>query len=47
MNWQKELIFISIGTAVFLVFYFLPAGNRFLSALSQGACFFTIMRGRT
>ncbi len=36
MNWKRELIFILSGVAVFLLFYFLPGGERFVSAVQQG-----------
>ncbi len=36
MNWRREFIYILIAFGIFLLFYFLPAKERFLQAVDQG-----------
>ncbi|WP_374001954.1 permease [Dissulfurirhabdus thermomarina] len=36
MNWRRELLLIGGAVGLFLVFYFLPGGPRFLRAVDQG-----------
>ncbi|HFC46517.1 MAG TPA: hypothetical protein ENJ63_01400, partial [Dissulfuribacter thermophilus] len=36
MNWRREFIYILIAFGIFLLFYFLPAKDRFLQAVDQG-----------
>ena len=36
MNWKRELIYVTCAAAAFLLFYFLPGGAKFVSAVGQG-----------
>ena len=36
MDWRREIIYILLAIGVFLLFYFLPARERFLQGVSQG-----------
>ncbi len=36
MNWKRELIYVACAAAAFLLFYFLPGGAKFVSAVGQG-----------
>ena len=36
MQWKKEILYIALAAGIFLLFYFLPGGERFVSAVQQG-----------